>query len=45
MEDANCFQMSVGERAKLKCSADYAYGERGHPGVYPFILICWVVVI
>jgi len=27
--------MSVGERAKLTCSPDYAYGDRGHPGVYP----------
>lgn len=28
-------QLSVGQRAKLTCSADYAYGERGHPGVIP----------
>ena len=27
--------MSVGEKAKLTCSPDYAYGEQGHPGVYP----------
>lgn len=27
--------MSVGERAKLVCSPDYAYGSRGHPGVIP----------
>ncbi|KZC14860.1 12 kDa FK506-binding protein [Dufourea novaeangliae] len=27
-------QMSVGERSKLTCSPDYAYGSRGHPGVY-----------
>lgn len=29
------FQMSVGERAKLTCSPDYAYGQQGHPGVIP----------
>lgn len=29
------FQMSVGERAKLTCSPDYAYGQKGHPGVIP----------
>lgn len=29
------FQLSVGERAKLVCSPDYAYGSRGHPGVIP----------
>lgn len=28
-------QLSVGERAKLICSPDYAYGSRGHPGVIP----------
>ncbi|XP_015437816.1 PREDICTED: peptidyl-prolyl cis-trans isomerase FKBP1A [Dufourea novaeangliae] len=28
-------QMSVGERSKLTCSPDYAYGSRGHPGVIP----------
>ena len=28
-------QMSVGERAKLTCSPDYAYGQAGHPGVIP----------
>ena len=27
--------MSVGERAKLTCSPDYAYGERGAAGVIP----------
>lgn len=27
--------MSVGERAKLVCSPDYAYGARGHPGIIP----------
>jgi FKBP-type peptidyl-prolyl cis-trans isomerase len=27
--------MSVGERSKLTCSADYAYGEGGHPGIIP----------
>lgn len=29
------FQMSVGERARLTCSPDFAYGSRGHPGVIP----------
>lgn len=28
-------QMSVGQRAKLVCTPDYAYGSRGHPGVIP----------
>ena len=35
--DEGVAKMSVGEKAKLTCSPDYAYGERGHPGVYPFI--------
>lgn len=33
--DEGVAQMSVGQRAKLTCSPDYAYGERGYPGVYP----------
>ena len=36
--DEGVAKMSVGERAKLTCSPDYAYGESGHPGVYPFIV-------
>uniref|UniRef100_A0A8C4N6X8 peptidylprolyl isomerase n=1 Tax=Eptatretus burgeri TaxID=7764 RepID=A0A8C4N6X8_EPTBU len=28
-------QMSVGERARLKCTPDYGYGETGYPGVIP----------
>ncbi|NP_001083585.1 FKBP prolyl isomerase 1B L homeolog [Xenopus laevis] len=28
-------QMSVGQRAKLTCSPDVAYGATGHPGVIP----------
>lgn len=28
-------QMSVGQRAKLTCSPDYAYGSKGHPGIIP----------
>ena len=28
-------QMSVGQRAKLTCSPDYAYGNKGHPGIIP----------
>ena len=27
--------MSKGQRAKLICSPDYAYGSRGHPGIIP----------
>lgn len=27
--------MSVGQRAKLICSPDYAYGSKGHPGIIP----------
>lgn len=34
--DEGVAQMTVGERVKLTCSPDYAYGSRGHPGVYPF---------
>jgi len=33
--DEGVAKMSVGERAKLTCSPDYAYGERGYPGVIP----------
>jgi len=33
--DEGVTQMSVGERSKLTCSADYAYGEGGHPGIIP----------
>ncbi|XP_007523095.1 peptidyl-prolyl cis-trans isomerase FKBP1A [Erinaceus europaeus] len=28
-------QMSVGQRAKLIISPDYAYGSTGHPGIIP----------
>lgn len=28
-------QMSVGQRAKLTCTSDYAYGAAGHPGIIP----------
>ena len=28
-------QMSVGQRAKLICSPDFAYGSQGHPGIIP----------
>jgi len=34
--DQGVAQMCVGERAKLTCSPDFAYGSRGHPGIYPF---------
>ncbi|KAI1284960.1 Peptidyl-prolyl cis-trans isomerase FKBP1A [Halotydeus destructor] len=33
--DEGVAKMSVGERAKLTCSPDYAYGDKGHPGVIP----------
>lgn len=33
--DEGVAQMSVGQKAKLVCSPDYAYGSRGHPGVIP----------
>ena len=33
--DEGVARMSVGQRAKLTCSPDYAYGQRGYPGVYP----------
>ncbi|KAF2905659.1 hypothetical protein ILUMI_00511 [Ignelater luminosus] len=33
--DEGVAQLSVGQRAKLTCSPDYAYGSRGHPGVIP----------
>ena len=43
--DEGVAQLSIGERAKLTCSSDYAYGERGHPGVYPFApLAMWAVI-
>ncbi|CAI9597244.1 unnamed protein product, partial [Staurois parvus] len=28
-------QMSVGQKARLICSPDYAYGPTGHPGIIP----------
>lgn len=33
--DEGVAKMSKGQRAKLICSPDYAYGERGHPGIIP----------
>jgi len=33
--DEGVAQMSVGQRAKLTCSPDYAYGAKGYPGVIP----------
>jgi len=33
--DEGVAKMSVGERAILTCSPDYAYGSKGHPGVIP----------
>lgn len=33
--DEGVAKMSVGEQAKLICSPDFAYGQKGHPGVIP----------
>ncbi|XP_057295336.1 uncharacterized protein LOC130623825 [Hydractinia symbiolongicarpus] len=33
--DEGVAKMSKGERAILTCSHDYAYGEKGYPGVIP----------
>lgn len=33
--DEGVAQLSVGQRARLVCSPDYAYGSRGHPGIIP----------
>ena len=33
--DEGVAQMSVGQRATLTCTHDFAYGERGYPGVIP----------
>lgn len=33
--DEGVAKLSVGQRAKLTCSPDYAYGSRGHPGIIP----------
>ena len=33
--DEGVAQMSKGQRAKLTCTPDYAYGERGFPPVIP----------
>ncbi|XP_056277853.1 peptidyl-prolyl cis-trans isomerase FKBP1A-like [Pseudoliparis swirei] len=33
--DEGVAQMSIGQRAKLTCSPDYAYGAAGYPPVIP----------
>ncbi len=33
--DEGVAKLSVGQRATLTCSPDYAYGPRGYPGVIP----------
>uniref|UniRef100_A0A3Q3W727 peptidylprolyl isomerase n=1 Tax=Mola mola TaxID=94237 RepID=A0A3Q3W727_MOLML len=33
--DEGVAQMSVGQVARLTCSPDYAYGERGYPPIIP----------
>lgn len=33
--DEGVAQMSVGQRATLTCTPDYAYGDRGFPPVIP----------
>ena len=37
--DQGVAQMCVGERARLTCPPEVAYGARGHPGVYPLTQI------
>lgn len=32
---SSVLQMSLGQRAKLTCTPDMAYGTTGHPGVIP----------
>jgi FK506-binding protein 1 len=33
--DEGVAQLSVGQKANLTCSSDYAYGARGYPGLIP----------
>jgi len=33
--DVGVAQMCVGQRARLVCSPDFAYGSKGHPGIIP----------
>lgn len=33
--DEGVARLSIGERARLTCSPDYAYGSKGHPGIIP----------
>ncbi|KAH8916696.1 FK506-binding protein FKBP12 [Atractiella rhizophila] len=33
--DEGVVQLSVGEKARLICSADYAYGAKGYPPIIP----------
>ena len=33
--DEGVAQMSLGQRAKLTCTPDFAYGAKGHPPVIP----------
>ncbi|XP_076024063.1 peptidyl-prolyl cis-trans isomerase FKBP1A-like [Genypterus blacodes] len=33
--DEGVAQMSLGQRARLTCTPDYAYGAKGHPGIIP----------
>lgn len=33
--DEGVAKLSVGQRATLTCSADFAYGDRGYPGLIP----------
>ncbi|KAH9490887.1 hypothetical protein Btru_034200 [Bulinus truncatus] len=35
--DEGVSKMSRGERARLVCSPDFAYGARGYPGAYPLL--------
>ncbi|RWS02048.1 hypothetical protein B4U79_11754 [Dinothrombium tinctorium] len=43
--DQGVAQMSVGQRARLICSPDFAYGSKGHPGIYPFHLLIYLILI
>ncbi|XP_075032698.1 peptidyl-prolyl cis-trans isomerase FKBP1A [Mixophyes fleayi] len=33
--DEGVAQISVGQKARLTCTPDYAYGSTGHPGIIP----------
>lgn len=45
--DEGCLQMQLGERSKLTCTPDYAYGDRGFPAyvIYMYLFNSWCVVM